>query len=106
MNKDPLAVLDEQGRVVIANTALCRLLDLSMQKIEGIDIFSLDKADLRSTDLQSKLQSALKADKDFETNPFQLDTEQGRKTISLKGQVVHQGKKERPYRVLLQFVNR
>jgi two-component system CheB/CheR fusion protein len=104
MNQKPLAVLDDHGQVVIANTALCRQLDLSMQEIEGLDIVNLDKADLWSSDLQAKLGKALEADEDFETEPFQVDTEQGKKTMIIRGQVVRQGKKDRPYRILLQFV--
>jgi hypothetical protein len=53
----------------------------------------------------SGVLDALKADENFESTHIHLDTKQGRKVISIRGEVIHQGKKERPYRVLLQFVS-
>ncbi len=103
MNHSPLAVLDEEQRVVIANKALCRLMDISMQDIEGLDVFSLKGVDLRETDLASKLEQALGDVRDFETTRFELDTPEGRRSMFIQGQIVRQGEGHRPYRILLRF---
>jgi hypothetical protein len=88
---------------VIANTALCRLLGVSMQEIEGEDIFSLEAVDLSTTDLSSKLNKALQENRDFETASFAVETLEGKRTMSIQGRVVRQGKGQRPYRILLHF---
>ncbi|MBS3779746.1 MAG: PAS domain-containing protein, partial [Desulfovermiculus sp.] len=103
MNPSPLAVLDDQARVVIANTALCRLFDISMEKIEGVDVFSLDSLKYKDTDLRAKLGEAMEGNQDFETRPFQLDTGEGQKSYAIQGSVVGQEEGKRPYRILIHF---
>ncbi|MFW6054501.1 MAG: chemotaxis protein CheB [Thermodesulfobacteriota bacterium] len=103
MNPSPLAVLDDQARVVIANTALCRLFDISMEKVEGLDVFSLDSLKDKDTDLQARLGEAMEGNQDFETRPFQLDTGKGQKSYAIQGSVVGQEEGKRPYRILLHF---
>ena len=103
MNPSPLAVLDDQARVVIVNTALCQVLDIPMGEIEGRDVFSLDSLREKNTDLQVKLEAALDNNQDFETKPFQLGTSEERKTYSIQGSVVGQEEGKRPYRILLHF---
>ena len=103
MNPSPLAVLDDRARVVIANTSLSRLLDIPMDKIEGLEVFSLDSLEDKDTDLRAKLSKALEENRDFETSPFQLDTSEGEKTYTIQGSIVGQEEGKRPYRILLHF---
>jgi len=103
MNESPLAVLDDQMHVVIANQALCRLLDTSMQAIEGRSILKITQADLQDTDLQAKLQAAQEGDEDFETEAFQLNSPEGEQTMAIRGRIIRQGESQRPYRILLHF---
>ena len=103
MNQAPLMVLNEEQAVVIANTALCRLLGGSMQEIEGKGIFSLGALDWSATDLSSKLNKALQEGRDFETASFEVDAPEGKRALFIQGQVVRQGNGKRPYRILLQL---
>jgi two-component system CheB/CheR fusion protein len=103
MNPSPLAVLDDQARVVIANQALCQVLDISMDSIEGKDVFSLDSLEDKVTDLRAKLEAAMQRNEDFETPTFQLTTSDGNTTYTLQGSVVGQEGGRRPYRILLHF---
>jgi len=103
MNPSPLAVLDDQARVIVANTALCQVLDVPMQEIEGLDVFSLDSLGEKKTDLRTKLGTALEGNQDFETKPFQLVTGKGTKTYTIQGSVVGQEGGERAYRILIRF---
>jgi two-component system CheB/CheR fusion protein len=102
-NPSPMAVLDNRARVVIANTALCQALDLPMDKIEGQDVFSLNSLEGKTSDLRSKLEAALDNNQDFETRPFQLGTNEERRTYSIQGSIVGQEEGNRSCRVLLHF---
>ena len=103
MNPSPLVVVDEQGRVDIANTALGNLLDTPVHDMEGKDIFSLDNLDKKGTELQAKLRTALNAKQDFVTSPLSLDTSEGEKTFAIQGNIVRRKGEQRPYRILLHF---
>jgi PAS domain S-box-containing protein len=89
--------------VVIVNTALCEVLGMSMDDLEGQDVFSLDSLEGKTSDLRSKLEAALDNNQDFETRPFKLDTSQGEETYSIQGSIVGQEQGKRPYRILLHF---
>ncbi|MFP4048747.1 MAG: CheR family methyltransferase [Desulfovermiculus sp.] len=103
MNPSPLAVLDDQARVIIANTSLCQVLGLPMDKIEGQKFFSLNRIEEKNKDLQHKLNAALEGDQNFETRAFKLDSSEGGKTYTIQGSIIGQEEGKRPYRILLQF---
>ena len=104
MNPSPLVVLDQQAQVVIANASLCRLLDVSMQDIEGMDIFSFSKADLKGAGLEAQLKAAFEESQDFETRPFSVEGPAGKQTMAIQGQVIRPGDWQPAYRILLQLM--
>ena len=102
MNPDPLAVLDNKGRLVIANTVFSRAMNIKQDDIEGTDIMDLENDVFTSTDLKQKLTSALKEDRDFTTKPVSISTDGAEKQFRISGQVIRQ-EEEAPYRILLVF---
>ncbi len=103
MNPSPLAVVDHQGRVDIANTALADLFDQPVDDIEGKDVFSLDNLDKKGTELRAKLRTALDERQDFVTVPLSLETARGQKSFAVQGNIVRRKDEDRPYRILLYF---
>ena len=103
MHQIPLAVVDDQGRVDIANSALGNLLEMPVHDMEGKDVFSLDNLDKKGTELRDKLRTALDAGKDFVTSPLSLDTSGGEKSFAIQGNIVCRDGEQRPYRILLRF---
>lgn len=105
MNADPIAVLDNNGRVVIANTGFAKLLDLNEKEVIGLDLVS-DSAKLNrfeSIDLRSQLQAALKKNKDFTTRPFEMKSPEEAQRFAIHGRIIKVGDSS-PYRILLHFV--
>ena len=104
MSDTPKAVLNDQKRIVIANSELCRLAGLEQKTMEGRSVFELETMSVKSTDLQSKLDAALQEERNFDTSSFQVDTPDGKKTLSIQGRIIPKSR-ERPYRILLCFCN-
>jgi two-component system CheB/CheR fusion protein len=105
MNPDPLAVLDREGRLVIANTVFTRIMNIEQDDVEGTDIMDLENKVLTDTNLKKKLTSALKEDRDFTTKPVSISTDGAEKQFRISGQVIRQ-EEEDPYRILLVFEER
>jgi two-component system, chemotaxis family, CheB/CheR fusion protein len=105
MNPDPLAVLDKEGRLVIANTVFNRIMNIEEEEVKGTNIMDLENEVLTDTDLKEKLTSALKEDRDFTTKPVSVSVDGGEKKFRIIGQVIKQ-KKGTPYRILLGFEER
>jgi len=101
-NDDPLAVLDKDGRLILANTAFHALMKLAPEEVEGTDILSFDHEILSATDLRKKLQKALKTGKDFRTKEFVLDRKGEEMEYRMVGQIV-QNAEGQLYRILLVF---
>jgi len=58
MNEDPMAVLDAEGKIVLANASFARLINLPEEKIAGLDVFDINNGLLAATDLKSRLAEA------------------------------------------------
>ena len=58
MNEDPMAVLDAEGKIVLANLSFARLINLPEEKIAGLDVFDINNGLLAATDLKSRLAEA------------------------------------------------
>ena len=104
MNPEPLAVLNQEGKMVIFNTALSRLMHISpdaIEKIEAADFLTTAKD---KADLNAKLKSALEKDRDFEINNFEMQLPEGEQRFTLHGRII-KGNEKFPYRILLQFKN-
>jgi len=103
MNTEPLAVLDKESRLIIANTALSGILGLAQEDVLGKDIFALEVLSGGQTDLESGLKAALDQGKDFKKQAIEIDTSEGRQKYAVSGHVI---KKEEdfPCRILLQLI--
>ena len=103
MNPDPIAVLDNNGQVVIANTGFARLLNIAEKKVNGLDLLSANLSSFESIDLKSKLQAALMKDKDFTTRPFEVNSPKEAQRFTIQGRIIRGGDHS-PYRIILHFV--
>jgi two-component system CheB/CheR fusion protein len=103
MNSDPMAVLDNKGRMVIVNTAFSELLNIAEKEVNSLDLLSAQPSSLEAIDLGSKLETALKEDKDFTTRAFEMKSPGRNQRFVIHGRVI-KGGDDYPYRILLQFV--
>jgi two-component system CheB/CheR fusion protein len=102
MNQEPLAVLDQDGKLVIANTAFDSLMSLSGFEVEGRDVFSLEHGVLQRTDLKRRLRESLQEGRDFSSTTFEVDAGEGSPAYAVHGRVIRHGA-DLPYRILLHF---
>ncbi|MHC1743128.1 MAG: CheR family methyltransferase [Syntrophobacteraceae bacterium] len=86
MNPKPLAVVDRQGLLIIANAAFGRLMHLPEDQIQGTDLFELENGALR----QSELKSALERGAEFQGLFLEIDRADGRDRFVVHGQGVGQ----------------
>jgi two-component system, chemotaxis family, CheB/CheR fusion protein len=102
LNPDPVVVLDENGRMIIANTALSKVMNVSPEVIEGKDIADLQTLVNVKADLKLKLKSALKQGKDFKTRAFEIKSSEGKQKYFINARMLKNidGSK---YLILLQF---
>ena len=100
MNQEPLAVLDKDGNLVIANTAFYNLMNVSQSYVEGMDVFSLEQGILAHTDLKNRLRDALEQGYDFQSTAFRQDGTQGGQSYSVAGRIIRHSR-DMPYRILL-----
>ena len=105
MNTSPMAVLDAKGKMVIANTAFSRIMNLDKNKIEGRDFLDQTSETLRDTELHSRLLTALNDGKDFETLELDITRNHEQKKYLVQGRVIRL-KKDQPYRILLSFIQK
>jgi two-component system CheB/CheR fusion protein len=102
MSREPLAVLDDQARLIIANPHLYRLLKVSAEEVEGENFFHVTQGMLEDTDLRNRLEDALERGEDFQSTRFTLNGRKERRTLYVQGRIVPR-QKQRPYRILLAF---
>jgi two-component system CheB/CheR fusion protein len=102
MNGDPMAVLDEDGKMLIANTAFSELGDITQEDVKGTDMLGFHSGITEQTDLNSKLKTALEKSTDFKTQPFEIESPKGKQSFTILGRVIKKDE-DFPYRVLLQF---
>ena len=103
MITDPLAVLDSEGRIDIANTAFTKEIGIVQAKVKGINLLDIQNSVPERSELAEKLRHAVEKGEDF-----QIDTAApaGKESGSrLKGRILRSDD-EPPYRTLLQFVKK
>ena len=103
MNPEPIAVLDSQGRMVIANTQLSKLLGVAQNKVNDMDFLSVQPGTFRAIDLKSELKTALKKGKDFTTRPVEVKLPDSSQSFAIHGRII-KSRDDNPYRILLHFV--
>jgi len=103
MNADPLAVLDQKGNIVIANTAFADILQTHIQDIPGINLHT-DKNALPAPQNQiAELLSNIEKQQNFANVPLRIKSSAGEINFLAKGTRVI-SVDEGPYQVLLQLV--
>ncbi len=105
LNTDPLVVLDNAAKMVIANTAFSSLMGIDQNDIQGRDIELIQQKTKRKIGLKNKLRKALKNDEDFKTVTFSMETEEAQRKFFIQGKTIQLGSNF-PYRILLRLVAR
>jgi two-component system CheB/CheR fusion protein len=103
MNTDPMAVLDADCKMLIANTALSELLNITQEDVKGTELLCFDPRIPQKLDLESKLKTAMEQGTDFKTQAFEIELPEGKQQFTIQGRVVKKDE-DFPYRILLQFV--
>jgi two-component system CheB/CheR fusion protein len=98
LNPQPLAVLDRQGIMVIANRAFSRWLNIAGEQIKGSDAFALADGAFN----QAVLRTALEKDQDFNEVSLEIKQPEGEKRFMVHCQKIGQGA-DQPSLFLLQL---
>ena len=103
MNSDPMVVIDENGKMVIANTTFRNILGIDQTELEKRTIHDLDEFIPKSLDLKSKLKTQLEKSKDFTTTTFKLKSTNHTQIYSINGRMIPCAQNHQ-YRLLLKFI--
>ena len=100
---DPMAVIDENGKMIIANTVFSGILNIAQKDIKGLDLLGIQLGVPIQKELKSMLTTAVEKKMDFNTHPFQMRSSAGKQQFSIHGRIVKSG--DGPsFRILLHFV--
>ncbi len=102
MDPDPMAVLDGDGTVVIANTALSGRLNIAPDDIRGADLFTAENGMLNAESLAPALKAALEEGKDFSIRALEMETPEGKERFTVAGRIIRKDA-DTPYRILLRL---
>ena len=102
INPEPMAVLDEQGKIVIANKGFAGLANEKPEKIAGMPAHKLLRRVPLPKDLSKQLETALNNNKGFKTDPFETTLSNKTEKFFIQGSIINQDKTF-PYRILLNF---
>jgi two-component system CheB/CheR fusion protein len=107
MNLAPMVVLDQQGIMMIANTAFYQLMNLTVSQTEGVDLFnaglfSIGKENQETAGFKAALRSALAEGKDFEDMAYEQNNPEGNRIFAVSGRIIRR-EPDAPYRILLCF---
>lgn len=103
MNSDPIAVLDKNGEVVIANSALSNISDVPQKNITGMKISSLLGIQAGDYKLDSKLDTALKNAEGFSIEDITISSKKEHFTVEAR---IINTKPDFPYRILFRFIGK
>jgi two-component system CheB/CheR fusion protein len=103
ISDDPMAVLDNNGKIVIANTRYSELMQVDQEKLKGTDFVKSHNDIADKIELNIKLKTALEKDKDFVSDIIDIKTPSGQKSYAIKGRIL-KNDKNFPYRILIQFL--
>lgn len=102
MNSDPLVVVDQAGKMVIANSAFADMMKIDPERIKDIDMFNINTKLLGSTDLIAELKAALKTGENFQISPGKTSSSGKTGSYLIIGQTIRTDN-DLPYRILLRF---
>ena len=100
-----MAVLDAEGKIVLANASFARLINLPEEKIAGLDVFDINNGLLAATDLKSRLAEAAEKKKDFTIAANEITQSDGTDNYFINGRIIRIDDAQ-PYRILLQFMKK
>ena len=104
MNYSPMAVLDKDGRIIIANSEFTSIFRIEQNDLDTTDLFK-QKTGLLPSSVQSELAAASKENRDFLIEGVKLDTSLGKVVFNIKGRTVRL-KQNQSARMLLAFESR
>jgi two-component system, chemotaxis family, CheB/CheR fusion protein len=102
MNADPLVVIDQEGKMIIANSAFADKLKARPEEIKGMDIFKINNHLLGRTDLFANLKEALETGENFEISPGKPSSSKEKGAYRVMGQIIRIDD-DWPHRILLRF---
>ena len=105
MNSDPLVVLDQEGQMIIANSAFADMMKLRPDEIEGMDIFKINNRLLGRSGLKADLKAALEKGETFQISPVRKSRSEGIGACEIIGQIIRTDD-NLPYRMLLRFIKK
>ncbi len=100
---DPMVVLDKDCRIVIGNNGFFKLTKMDPKVVFGADFLSIGLDILKMEKLKSKLNTALKDNINFTTEPFGSKLSEGKSNYIIDAKIIKKEKKF-PYRILLRFL--
>lgn len=102
MNPEAMLILDNEGSMLIANTAFSRIIGIDQQNIRGQKIDNLNKGFRNQINLMEHLKNAIEKGENFITDSFELNKPEGSKKYTIHGRIILKSK-EKVYRILLNF---
>jgi two-component system, chemotaxis family, CheB/CheR fusion protein len=102
MESDPLVVLDQEGKMITANSAFADMMKTRPEKIKGMEIFKLTNRFPGRTDLIANLKEALEKGENFEIRPGKPSSSKEKGAYRVMGQIIRIDN-DWPYRILLRF---
>ncbi|MGM0644466.1 MAG: chemotaxis protein CheB [Thermodesulfobacteriota bacterium] len=103
MNPDPMAVLDHDGNIVIANTGFFRLIGFASEDAEQDKPITFPTDIFTNAELEKRLKNAYENGIDFTTDPTELKTGLDGTQIAIHGRCI-ENSTDSPYRILLRFM--
>ncbi|MGQ1784674.1 MULTISPECIES: chemotaxis protein CheB [unclassified Saccharicrinis] len=103
MNNEPMAVLDKDGNMVIANTAMSSAIEVIQKTVTGTNIFSALGIKTGDSELKSKLDNALKKAEGFSIGDFVFANQKEKQHYILEASTINV-EPDFPYRILLRFI--
>jgi len=102
LNTDPIAVLDAQGRLVIANSAFTQAMKIDPEKVQGLDVFKIENSLLGNTELTTQLNLALEKGENFQIRASEITRSKEAGKYFINGRIIC-AIDDGPFRILLQF---
>lgn len=102
MNSSPIAVLDKNDKLVIANSVFSTLFNISQKEVRGLDLINLQHRVFKGIDLQPMLAKALEQKSDFTSPVFEIHSTDGNRGFFIHGRIIREDD-DFPYHLLLHF---
>ncbi|BBO83203.1 chemotaxis protein CheR [Desulfosarcina ovata subsp. sediminis] len=102
MNADPLVVLEQEGTIVLANSAFTDIVKTNPEKVTGMDIFKINSRRLWWADLTANLKGALEKRNNFEIITGKRSSSKTKGAYRVIGQIIRLDD-DWPHCILLRF---